>query len=684
MDKFRRILSFSLTLAMTFVFMVSAAGCSAKEFFSNEPKNENSDPSTDGVLTNSEWLAMVNDAFGMVVDEEAEDGELDAAKQWGVVGEDETIDMDAPISDQFATKTLVRAAGFVPPDASDEEIIQSAIEHGVITNDEKISDPQNAVQALSDTAHEWSTMTYEYKEDVKYAENVQDLTQSTDKSDFTIDKDDTVTISSRFAENIGTGSVFILPPNDVYEKGIALKAVSVVDNGNGTTTIKSVGADKKDLYSNIFVQGSFDANKDSIITYDDDTEITVSDSTTGMSFTAPHRYENGIVPLSRSHEKGSICQMKNEDFTLNGCDISVSKTVDGITYSAGVSEVKLNAKIDYSLTKVKEMRATVDYKTKFGVGYEKEVFEKEFELGGKNYLDDAEAIREVFEVGNISFTIYYGISVDFTVYIVVSASGSVSLEISQSHTKGFEWKDGNLRNINESGTPELDFKIACEVGVNLKFELSLNLYLIKDVLDHKLFAVSISVGPRLSGEITVRDDMTCVSVTGYIGVDFEIDLDLIFKKYNLTVGIWTSDNSPFKFVDMHYEITETQGFHKVDGCTHGAEVTTGPVTTIPSTDEKLVIGTAYLSLSEGASGSISIKSSPVDKSYLIWESSDTSVVTVDSSGNVKAGSKNGSAIITVKTPDGKQTAKCSVKVNAAISNVNRPAATDNNYEPMSA
>lgn len=684
MNRVKRLIGFSTSLVMIITFIVSVTGCSAKEFFAKSGDTETlNDPSKDGVITNAEWLAMVNDAFGMQVDETDEDGELNAAKDWGVIEEGETVDMDSPVTDQFATKTLMRASGFVGSGASDEEIIQAAVSHGIITPDSAdISKPQRAAEAISSTVDSWAHQTYEYFEDVKYAENVQDLSQKVESSSVKIDSDDTVVIPTSSASGIGTNSVFILPPGDKYEKGIALKAVSVTDNGDGTTTIKSVPASRDDLYSDIFVQGSFNPDSDGIVSYDKDAEIVVRDKATGMSFKAPHGYEGGVMPLSVSENNAYIKQLKTTEYNQNGCSLSISKEIDGVKYSVGVDDIHLNAKIDYTVTKVKELRAAVDYKTTFGIEHEIGKFEKTFEPGGHNYFDDAEAVAAVYKIGNVSFTVYYGISVDFTVYLVISASGAVSVEISQNHTKGFEWKNDNFRTINEAGTPEVSFKLSGEVGLNLKLELSLNLYLIKNVLEHKLFAVSISAGPRLSGEVTVRNDMTCISVTGYLGIDFEVELNLIFKKYSAKIGIWTSGNSPVKFLDLHYEVTMTQGFHKVDACTHGAEETTPAVTSAFVPDGKLALQTTYLSLGAGSSTVIGIKSSPVDISQLRWESSDSSVVSVDSTGKITTKQKNGSAIITVRTPDGKQSAKCTVKVNADIMKIGAYVSTDDFYPEM--
>ena len=74
-------------------------------------------------------------------------------------------------------------------------------------------------------------------------------------------------------------------------------------------------------------------------------------------------------------------------------------------------------------------------------------------------------------------------------------------------------------------------------------------------------------------------------------------------------------------------------------------------TTVTLTNEKAIKLTATVSPSNAANKKV------------IWSSSDTSLVTVDSNGNVKAvGSKNGTATITVKTSDEGKVATCKVTV----------------------
>lgn len=248
----KRIISAVTSVAILASTATVFSGCSLKEFFSNEPKSESpstpAEPTSDGVLTNGEWLAMVNDAFGMQVDEESETGELDAAKEWGVVGEDESIDLNAPVDDRFVTTSLMRAAGYVDTSASDQDVINAAIQHGVISDaNSSVSNPAQAVASLAAAQDSWINQEIVQHEEINLQDNVVNYTGEISVSDIEISNDG-VTIPSMYAVGLEKDSVFILPKDEATGEGGAYKTISTIDNGDGTTTVKSVPADFTEIY----------------------------------------------------------------------------------------------------------------------------------------------------------------------------------------------------------------------------------------------------------------------------------------------------------------------------------------------------------------------------------------------------------------------------------------------------
>lgn len=79
--------------------------------------------------------------------------------------------------------------------------------------------------------------------------------------------------------------------------------------------------------------------------------------------------------------------------------------------------------------------------------------------------------------------------------------------------------------------------------------------------------------------------------------------------------------------------------------------------------EGVTLDKSTLSMFVGDSATLiaTITPSDADEKGLIWTSSDSSIVTVDENGNIKA-IKEGTVTITVTTKDGSKTAKCTVTV----------------------
>ena len=338
-----------------------------KEFFDNSP--ENSTASENGTLTNGDWLKMVNDAFGMQVDENAENGDIDTAKAWGVIGEDENIDPNAPVDDKFIASTLTKAAGFVAPNASDEEIIKAAIEHHIISSpDASVSDPSAAVAALTGAQHDWSYYVPEEHKNIDYADNVQNFTDNMNVNDFTIEGDN-INIPSAYAASLSTDSVYILPKNDEGNGG-AYKVVSTTVNEDGTTSVKSVPAKLEEVYKKIDVSGKFDVDVSKFQSTNSDVQVVVNKP----------EGEGTIKPLAYAGEDGNIQPMATKYL---GC-LMLNTKVGDFTVSAGISDISITADVDWDFSllgglDVNKIRVTSDYTTEVNVSYEWGNIEKAFE-----------------------------------------------------------------------------------------------------------------------------------------------------------------------------------------------------------------------------------------------------------------------------------------------------------------
>lgn len=665
---FKRMISAVTGAAMLVSYASVLAGCSMKEFFANESSSEKEEtsPVSDGTITNGEWLEMVNDAFGMQVDENAEDGELDAAREWGVIGEDEEIDKNAPVDDKFVTSTLMRASGFADADSTDEEIINAAIEHGVISSpDAAVSDPQQAVESLAAAHNEWITQEFEEHRNIELVDGVQNFSETMNVADFKVTSDG-VTIPSDYAKSLEQDSVFIVPKNSDGEGG-AYKVVAKVDNGDGTVSVKSVPAAPEEIYDTIDVSGKFYADMSSFEVADG-TELTNgSDNPEGMSYTPGSLIAS---PLANDDDDKKIEIKAN--VSPDSAEFEIG--FDGISTKLAVKDISLNSDIDWSFgifkgLDLERIYMAVDYTTEVEV--ESELFKFEGEMAGKDmdYLLDRKYLSQPsIYLGKAAVYICPGISVNLRFDLTFEASGKLSVKVSTDNTKGFEMRGSNFRTINDT-TKSVEVALTGEAGVYMNLTLALSLDYVVGVAD--LLSLKLKCGPVLKGEAKVHVDdkgknLFCIDVKA----DIKIELKLVFmefvtKAFKIDASITLIDEDIPVWDGVHLE-----NFKKVPKCTleDEEEEATTEQATIPV--GILEIDKTYLSLDVGTSGKISVKSIPsgYSESDLVWKSSDPSKITVDSNGNVQAVSA-GNASIVVSTKDGKNTVSCAViaKANVALS-----------------
>ena len=194
--------------------------------------------------------------------------------------------------------------------------------------------------------------------------------------------------------------------------------------------------------------------------------------------------------------------------------------------------------------------------------------------------------------------------------------------------------------------------------------------------------VSTTDGSKLNAECEVTVTKAKVAVTG-VSLDNTLLLISVGESRKLSATVkpsgatnkevsWASSNESVATVDSNGNVkglkegSATITVTTKDGSkTATCKVTVSkPVSTIAVTGVSL--NKTSLSLTVGESQSLSATVSPSNASdkSVSWKSSDTSVATVDGSGNVKA-VKAGTAKVTVTTKDGSKTATCNVTVKSS-------------------
>lgn len=239
--------NFALVLAIGFIsFTVS--GCDKKEKDNNE-SNVSESTNTQSSIKKIEFLAMINDAFNITTDG-SDEGTIKGAKDWDIINSDAVINPDEKIDKEFVISSVMRATGFVDSKSSMDEIIDCAIEYGVITDrDLSKVDLNDAIGYIAKANEAWMNPNFKNEIKVELVEGVIDLTNAMSSKDYSIDGNN-ITMDSKYAANIKADTVFILPKDSVTGKGGAYKAKSV-STVNGKTTILGTPASVEEVYKSI-------------------------------------------------------------------------------------------------------------------------------------------------------------------------------------------------------------------------------------------------------------------------------------------------------------------------------------------------------------------------------------------------------------------------------------------------
>lgn len=688
----KRLISFTTSVVMAASFAVSVTGCDMREFFTGENETGNAgiaiNPTADGELTNEEWLAMVNSAFGA----EAEGmTDLETAKEFGFVGEDEEVDLSAPLSNEFASNTIMRASRLVDTNASNEDVINAAVSNGIIENGLDLTDPQNAVEALANAKNAWINKEVIPHEEINYNENVIDMSESS--SDFEIKQTDQgsgIIMSAEDAKNIKQGGIFIIPSKD-SEVGEAFKADQIINNPDGTVTVLGSTPQINEIYSKVDVGGSFtpNLNKAEVLTEGVKMNILNDDPINPVSSDCSNQPEiaqlgcvsdsdigqmkkdddkNGlpgsfelILPVAQLGNIKLDKRFKDSEVVIKVSDINMSSDVDYEPHLVGKDEFTSYQKLDY--------KQTISFRLKDSASDSLDILKA-----------DASATEEKAILVTLPFEIGAGLSVNLSISIVVSLTGFVSLEVTTYNTSGYRIEDGHFQPFNESSKPDIDLKITARAAIYLEISLGLHFILCKE----DLIGIKFRVGPAVESSMTIHTSgAVCFDTSYYLHMFLYLQIPVIIEnlftvkpKLRWTI-LGNNSENPYR-ANFHNEFYDGE-FHQVPKCTQKDPKPESTVTTkaqyIP--EGKLEFEIPYYSIEEGQTFTIGIKTMPKDVSLsdLEWTSSNPNVQ-VDENGNVTA-KEAGSAVITAKVKgsnDSNKKYSCSITVKEAASTNSTPDA----------
>lgn len=431
-------------------------------------------------MTVNEWLAEVNEAFGLnVLQDITGSTDLEIAETWGVIVDydSDALDLEANVSADFVATTLVNAAGL---EATEEELMAVEIRNAdeLATYDKVVvavakgvievnaigmvptyaMDKADALAALDVAVDLWKNRSFDGEEyAIDYVDGVKEV-----DADFTADGN-----VLTFAEetDIVEGDVFVAG-NEAF--------VADVVEGNTVTTSE---VDAKEVIDTVDYEGSFEPILATAAVTDGTGEV-VSEGAdlVGLDAFDLKREINNILK-----DANIIQSLANISFSVGGFKVKVKVTGDSDLYiSIGksladghvnilkeyeLSNLKIDAKFDADIKSLKfnEVYLTSTYDlidtTTFSGSYTASLVERELGEGADavsfldrvkgGLFDMAEGETQIdiakfdIPIGNTSLTIGLNFS------LVIGVDGYIKFIVTSENETGIEIINNKARLIYE-------------------------------------------------------------------------------------------------------------------------------------------------------------------------------------------------------------------------------------------
>lgn len=509
----KRITAFLLILIMLGTTIFTMSGCSTSE---------------SQMISVGQWLAMLNDSFGMYsyTSEEpyfeniTEDNKyfetVQIAAEWDVIDKDGALDVDEKLTWQDALVSLVNVGNFVALNADVDEKIDYAIENFDSSirkywMNRKIP-IDKAISLLAVAQDKWANLTYaERVENVEYAEGVKDFsTEEKCLTNYDIDANGLITIPCSENVEIAEGDVFVLPSNGEVLGVNAYKAEIIESDGeNIYITSNQDELDLEDITETMYVEETFAPTMENAVIRDGNGNIVSVGSNVAVQRYNKDGEELDLYKLStRGYDIEGLDLGVNTSHTFKVDDwsISLKYNLDGAfdleatvetpnlrgkgakdelkgKFAISVSDMEITDKIDIGFGH-KEAVLRVDYKTKTSAGLTYKPIQDiklavapkysngngRFLTNLKNSVVKSEKAKGAKTIKIASVDIYsIGIArVCLDINVNISVDGSVTVTVTESGSKGIEYKNGNLRLINTTNkdlSAEIKAKIEATVGI---------------------------------------------------------------------------------------------------------------------------------------------------------------------------------------------------------------------------
>lgn len=397
-------------------------------------------------------------------------------------------------------------------------------------------------------------------ENIEYAEGVLvDEIQGLKYSIFE-NKDETYIVELPYNEQtkkIKNGTAFVLPETEDNLTSIALVATQVIKKNDDLLKIKATKSnDASEILKSIDYEGiateidekNIESFIDGIEFYYDSSNELQARKNIGGSTSIPGKIKINFGDGYKLTDKVKLCG-------------KVEFKVPDVT-------ARLNAKFNWLNIDVKEFTLSITEKATIEGGIEAKIESSE------DIIHDSGTIEKVSgskEIGRVPLKLGgTGLSIDLVLSVTYTATGEAKINYTIESTQGFQYKNGNFRNLCDMTQNFKPINIAgkgnfgIQVGVNLTA---------LEVFD--LVGLDLQSGPAFDVDLDLHKDVNplliCADTTLFLYAKWELTSDtmlaIILKNvynYELEGSIWNKNNSIFR-KNYHFE-----NWNYINNCTYGS------------------------------------------------------------------------------------------------------------------
>lgn len=527
---------------------------------------------------------------------------IEAAYVRGLLSDD-TYEEDVPLfhpndtaTREFAAVTAVRVLGYQLTDSmrlscSDSYLLKYtkedylAVQNGLISLESGYFRPENPItetdkQAMYTKIRELdsSILVTEPKDEVEYSSSSVTLDTSIAAS-YTLKKNEDGTYlvimpASDEANRIYAGKTFILPENKKNPLPVALTAVSVQKNVNGTVEITArQPSDIRQALSSVEFAGH---------------PTLISSKITPLTAGVTCTYlPKGSVQSAAKNAQAYYMESPDEELTgitIGGStslpgklhfDLGKGITLDKAkkaklkgTFDLEIPDITAKVDIDcsWSGVKINEAVVSISEKAKTTAKLEYTVAQSQSAPGVSG---SKELTRVPFQLGTSP------LSLDLVISVFYDAKGSISIVYTVESTQGIQYQNGNYRNLCTFKNSLDLMNIEASAKTGLKIGLNITAFEIWDII-----GVDGQIGPGVTASVKnhVTENLTCLDASLYMYGKVSLSTDTILGEflkntwhYQLEQVIYNENNSPLK-LKIHFENAK-----KVPACTYGKGKITGYV-----------------------------------------------------------------------------------------------------------